>query len=64
MAHIIIQEQENRKVKIDIEGEQKVLAAILASAIMKDQNFCILVLSAIAAITEEQQIKLPDINLN
>ena len=63
MAHIIIQEQKDRKVKIDIEGEQKVLASIIAAAIMKDPNFCILVLSALAAITEEQ-IKFPDINLN
>jgi hypothetical protein len=63
MAHIIIQEQEDRKVKIEIEGEQKVLAAIVASAIMNDQHFCILVLSALAAITEEQT-KFPDINLN
>lgn len=63
MAHIIIQEQENRMVRIDIEGEEKVLASIIASAIMKDPHFGILVLSALAVISEEQT-KFPDINPN
>lgn len=63
MAHIIIQEQENRMVRIDIEGEEKVLASIIASAIMKDPHFGILVLSALAVIAEEQT-KFPDINPN
>lgn len=39
MAHIIIQEEANRKVRIDIEGEEKVLASIIASAIINDPHF-------------------------
>lgn len=50
-------------VRIDIEGEEKVLASIIASAIMKDPHFGILVLSALAVISEEQT-KFPDINPN
>jgi hypothetical protein len=63
MAHIILQEQENRKVKIDIEGDEKVLASIIASAIMNDPHFGVLVLSALAVIAEEKT-KFPDINPN
>jgi hypothetical protein len=63
MAHIIIEEQQDRKVKIDIEGEPKVLAAIIASAIMNDPHFGALVLSALAVIADEK-IKFPDINPN
>lgn len=63
MTYIKIEEHENKKIKIEINGESADLASMLASSILNDEQFCVLVLTALAVIAEEKT-KFPNINLN
>jgi hypothetical protein len=63
MAHIILREHEDRSIEVHLHGKAEELASVLASAMINDPHFGILVLSAMAIITEEK-VKFPDINLN
>ena len=63
MTHIKIEENENHKIKIEINGDAGRLASMLASAILNDEQFCVLILTALAVIAEEKT-KFPNINLN
>ena len=63
MEYIRIEKHEDEKIKIEMNGEASHLASMLASSILNDEQFCILILTALAVIAEEKT-KFPNINLN
>lgn len=64
MTEIIIRGHEiDRRVEVHIEGELKDIVTTLAAAIMNDQQFGALIITALAFIAEEKT-KFPDINPN
>lgn len=64
MTEIIIRGHEiDRRVEVHIEGELKDIITTLAAAIMNDQQFGTLIITALAFIAEEKT-KFPDINPN
>lgn len=64
MTHIIIKRHDSSKTEVSIEGNAIELAEALATAIYNDQNFAMLIISALTIVAENQSKKFPDINLN
>lgn len=63
MTEILITEQEDKSIRVKIEGNSHRLIDMLASAILNDPNFGMLVISTLATIADNQN-KFPDINPN
>lgn len=57
-------DSDGNKVKCEISGRSEQLIDMIATAIMEDENFGILVLTAIAAIAKKESNPLKNINLN
>ena len=63
MTEILISEQEDKSIRVKIEGNTQHLIDMLASAILNDPNFGILVITTLAAIADKKD-RFPDINPN
>jgi len=57
-------ESDGDKMKCEINGRSEELIDMIATAIIQDENFGILVLTAIAAIASKKTNPLKNINLN
>lgn len=62
MTEINIKEIDNNRIKLDINGEPSEIINMLASAIIQNPKFGLLIMGAITVVAEHS--KFPDINPN